>query len=176
MAIPAWVVQIKVSRGRSGLSLCDREERKRCPTAGIDQHCSVIGTRDAASGRACLEGIPCRDAAPAVLVTPLLQPPQAGRFDNQVFALGMTHAGFGRLTDYLWSALVTSPNGEPIVAGRGFSTGSRFYAATGTYSATYTCNTWPAEALQVGGLPVTARGVVFAHQIVQQITALLHQP
>ena len=84
----------------------------------------------------------------------------------------MTSAGVTRLVDYLWSAFAKSPKREPIIAGRGLSTGSMFYAATGTYSATYTCNTWTAQALHVGGLPVTADGVVFAYQVVEQVQSL----
>ena len=107
-----------------------------------------------------------------VLVTPLFQPPQEGSFGQRVFALGMTSAGVTRLVDYLWSAFAKSPKREPIIAGRGLSTGSMFYAATGTYSATYTCNTWTAQALHVGGLPVTASGVVLADQVVEQVEGM----
>lgn len=111
-----------------------------------------------------------------VLVTPLFQPPREGLLGQRVFPLGMTSAGFARLAEYLWSAFAKSPKREPIMIGRGFSAGSVFYAATGTYSATYTCNTWTAQALQVGGLPVTASGVVLVDQIVEQVVALYRQP
>ena len=47
--------------------------------------------------------------------------------------------------------------------------GSVFYAATGTYSATYTCNTWTAEGLRVGGIPVTPAGVVFVSELTDQL-------
>lgn len=50
--------------------------------------------------------------------------------------------------------------------------GSVFYAAIGTYSAAYTCNTWTAEGLYVSGIPVTAAGVVFSGQLIDQVQAL----
>jgi len=104
-----------------------------------------------------------------VLVTPLFQPPREGWLGQRVLALGMTSAGFTRLADYLWSAFAKSPRREPIIAGTGLSSGSVFYAATGTYSATYTCNTWTAQALQVGGLRVTPNGVVLPDQVIEQL-------
>ncbi len=42
--------------------------------------------------------------------------------------------------------------------------GSVFYAARGTYDAFDTCNTWTAEMLHAGGLPMPTAGVLFAGQ------------
>ncbi len=50
--------------------------------------------------------------------------------------------------------------------------GSVFYAANETYDAFYTCNTWTALVLRQGGLPVDPRGVVFAEQVMQQVTQI----
>jgi hypothetical protein len=44
-----------------------------------------------------------------------------------------------------------------------------FYAATGTYDLSHTCNTWTAEALRAAGAPVSAAGVVFAGQLLDQL-------
>jgi hypothetical protein len=46
--------------------------------------------------------------------------------------------------------------------------GSLFYASSGTYSGFYTCNTWTADALRVGGLPVSSDGVLFAGQVMDR--------
>ena len=50
---------------------------------------------------------------------------------------------------------------------------SIFYASTGPYNLGHTCNTWTAEGLQVSGLPVSAAGVVFASQVLDQVRPLL---
>ena len=42
-------------------------------------------------------------------------------------------------------------------------------AATGSYDLSHTCNTWTAEALHAAGVPMTAAGVVFAGQLLDQL-------
>lgn len=107
---------------------------------------------------------------PAVLlVTPLGRGPQIGA---RVFAISLSTAGLGRLADYVLTALDRPGDGTPRRLAAGPDPGSVFYAATGTYSAAYTCNTWTAEGLRVSGLPVSASGVVFAGQVVDQVQAL----
>ncbi len=110
---------------------------------------------------------------PAVLlVTALAQPPQDALPNARVFAIGLSRVEADRMVAFIRTAFARSPDGQPYPVGVGFSPGSLFYAATGTYSATYTCNTWVAEALHVAGLPVTATGVVFAHEVVDQLRHL----
>jgi hypothetical protein len=110
---------------------------------------------------------------PAVLlVTPLYRPPRDSRASAQVFEVGLSMAGLDRLSNYLWGAFEKSGDGSPrrLMAGPG--PGSVFYAATGTDSASYTCNTWTAEGLRAGGIPVTPAGVVFASQLTDQLRSL----
>jgi hypothetical protein len=47
--------------------------------------------------------------------------------------------------------------------------GSLYFAALPRYSALHTCNTWAAEALQAGELPVRSAAVVFAGQLWGQV-------
>jgi hypothetical protein len=47
---------------------------------------------------------------------------------------------------------------------------SLYFAATERYSAIHTCNTWAAEALRAGGLPLRAKLVVFAGQLWSQLS------
>jgi hypothetical protein len=47
--------------------------------------------------------------------------------------------------------------------------GSLYFAAISRYSALHTCNTWAAEALQAGGLPVRSSAVLFAGQLWRQV-------
>ena len=107
---------------------------------------------------------------PAVLlVTPLYRPPRDSRANGQVFEIGLSTAGLDRLSNHLWAAFEKSGDGTPRRLAAGPEPGSAFYAATGTYSASYTCNTWTAESLRVGGIPVTPAGVVLASQVIDQL-------
>jgi hypothetical protein len=47
--------------------------------------------------------------------------------------------------------------------------GSLYFSATARYSAFHTCNTWAAEALQAGGLPVRSSAVLFAGQLWREV-------
>lgn len=107
---------------------------------------------------------------PAVLlVTPLYRPPRDSRANGQVFEVGLSTAGLDRLSNHLWAAFEKSGDGTLRRLAAGPEPGSAFYAATGTYSASYTCNTWTAESLRVGGIPVTPAGVVRASQVIDQL-------
>ncbi len=59
-------------------------------------------------------------------------------------------------------------DGEPLIVGLGPYPGSLFYASSETYNLAYTCNTWVAEALSDGGLPLSPGGVIFAGQIMPE--------
>ena len=110
---------------------------------------------------------------PAVLlVTPLYRPPRESRAGAQVFELGLSTAGLDRLSSYLWAAFDRSADGATRRLAAGPEPGSVFYAATGTYSSSYTCNTWTAEGLRIGGVSVTPAGVVFAGQLTDQLRSL----
>jgi Protein of unknown function (DUF2459) len=68
-----------------------------------------------------------------------------------------------RLDRYIEESLAR-PGGRPRDLGRGPFPGSVFYASTRHYSLVHTCNTWTVAALEYAGLPVRARGVIFAAQ------------
>jgi len=111
---------------------------------------------------------------PAVLlVTPLYRSPRDLSPGAQVFELGLSTAGFDRLTAHLWMAFERPRDGTPRRLAGGPAPGSVFYAATGTYSSSYTCNTWTAEGLRVAGAPVNPAGVVFAGQLTDQLRSLV---
>jgi uncharacterized protein (TIGR02117 family) len=111
--------------------------------------------------------------APAVLlVTPLDRAPSSTPVGSRTFAVGLTTAEAGRLADYIWAAFGQPIDGTPGRLGFGPYSGSAFYAASGTYSATYTCNTWTADALRAGGIPVDTVGVVIASQLTNQLEVL----
>ena len=110
---------------------------------------------------------------PAVLlVTPLYSPPRDSRPGAEVFELGLSTAGLDRLSGYLWTAFEKSADGTRHRLAAGPGPGSIFFAATGTYSSSYTCNTWTAEGLRVAGVLVTPAGVVFAGELTDQLRSL----
>jgi hypothetical protein len=113
---------------------------------------------------------------PAVmLVIPLNVP--LGEFfaGSSIFAVPTSQEGFERLSRFLWDYLEKDAQLVPRRVGGGPYAGSTFYGSTGTYSLGNTCNTWTAEALHVSGLPVSASGVIFAHQVVAQVQGHLER-
>jgi hypothetical protein len=93
-----------------------------------------------------------------------------------IHAVPVASEGIDRLSRYLWGYLDKDEAGEPRRLGAGPDAQSVFYAAAGTYDAGNTCNTWTANALNVAGAPVSAGGVVFAHQVVDQVRAQATPP
>jgi hypothetical protein len=111
---------------------------------------------------------------PAVmLVTPLRIQPDAFYGMSNVLTVHVSREGVQRLSRFLWQYLTIDKEGLPIVVGAGLYPQSIFYASTGMYNLVHTCNTWTAEALHVAGLPVNASGVVFANQVLDQLSPLL---
>ena len=110
---------------------------------------------------------------PAVmLVFPLWVSPAQYVGAANAFALGVSSAGLEGLLRFLWSSLAKDHSGQPYQIGPGPYPHSVFYAAAGNYDLSHTCNTWTAAALHAAGLPVTAAGVVFAGQVLDQLRQL----
>ena len=112
-------------------------------------------------------------SGPAVmLVIPLKISPEAFFGAANVFALPAPSGGIQPLSDFLWDYLAVDKEGPPRRVGTGPYLQSVFYASTGTYNLGHTCNTWTAEALYAAGLPVNAAGVVFASQVLDQLSSI----
>jgi hypothetical protein len=107
----------------------------------------------------------------ALLVTGLRTTPAEAFGAANVVELAVTGAGLHRLADFLWHAFETGENGQPRLLGEGPYPGSLFFASADTYALTHTCNTWTAEALQLGGTAVRAAGVLFATQVMERARA-----
>ena len=101
----------------------------------------------------------------ALLVTALRASPQQAFGARNVVALRVSRAGLDRIEAAIWHEFEHTPTAEPVRLADGPYPGSAFYAATDTYYGLFTCNTWTAETLQTGGLPVGAIGVLFAGQV-----------
>ena len=111
---------------------------------------------------------------PAVmLVIPLQISPEAFFGASNVFVLPAPPEGIQRLSQFLWEYLDKDETGAPRRIGTGPYPQSFFYISTGAYNLSHTCNTWTAEALRVAGLPVSATGVVFAGQVLDQLPPIL---
>ena len=101
----------------------------------------------------------------ALLMTALRATPEEAFGQPNVVVLHVSHAGLERMEASIWQELELSTAGAPVLLAEGPYPGSVFYAARDTYDGFYTCNTWTAETLRAGGLPMPAAGVLFAGQV-----------
>ncbi len=108
----------------------------------------------------------------AILMTALRAPPTEAFADERVVALRLTQAQVDRLAATIWQLLGKSADGLPLRLADGPDADSAYYAADELYDAFHTCNTWTALLLHDAGFPVNARGVVFAVQVMQQVSQI----
>jgi hypothetical protein len=109
-------------------------------------------------------------SGPAVmLVIPLEIAPEAFSGFRTLLLSTCRRMVIERLSQLLWNYLATDKEGAPRRIGAGLYPESVFYASTGTYNLSHTCNTWTAEALRVTGLPVSARSVIIGSAAPPQI-------
>jgi len=108
----------------------------------------------------------------ALLVTGLIATPRAAFGARDVVALHVSIASTDRIEAAIWQELEKSPDGAARLLANGPYGGSLFFAARGTYDALDTCNTWTADILHAGGLPVSATGVLFSGQVMGMARAI----
>jgi hypothetical protein len=101
----------------------------------------------------------------ALLVTLLSTTPETAFGQHYTVTLYLSQANLGRIQARIWQELQKSAAGKPIWLADGPYPGSEFYGAVDTYFGLYTCNTWTAEMLRAGGLPMPVAGVVFASEV-----------
>jgi hypothetical protein len=101
----------------------------------------------------------------ALLMTALAAPPEQAFGSPNVVILRLSRPGLYHIQAALWHEFELSATGQPILLANGPYDGSVYYAARDTYSGLYTCNTWTADILRTGGLPIPAAGVLFAGQV-----------
>ncbi|WP_180970578.1 DUF2459 domain-containing protein [Burkholderia sp. WAC0059] len=107
----------------------------------------------------------------AVLMTVLRATPAEAFGRSGVVDLGISRAGLIGLQAFLRRSIRIDAAGRAMQLGEGPYPGSVFFAATGTYDAFYTCNTWTADALRSAGLPVQGR-VLFAGDLMYKVRQL----
>lgn len=108
-----------------------------------------------------------------ILLTALAAPPDVAFGAANVVSLPLSRHELDRLQRFIadslaWDAAGDGKRASPPIA-EGPYPGSVFHASSVTYAATYTCNTWTAEALAVAGLPVSVTGVLFAGQLMGRV-------
>ena len=114
-----------------------------------------------------------------ILLTALRDTPAAGFGGSQVVALELSAAQTRAVQSFIRGSIAEpGPYAPvpyaPIPYAKGPYEGSLFSAASARYSAFHTCNTWAAEALRAGAVPVRSRGVIFASQLWSQVGKLAH--
>lgn len=87
-----------------------------------------------------------------VLMTVLRAPPEVAFGAQNVVEVPVDDAGLAGVQRYLRASLETDASGAPRRLAEGPYAGSVYFAASGTYDAFHTCNTWTARALRSAGL------------------------
>ncbi|MES2712473.1 MAG: DUF2459 domain-containing protein [Pseudomonadota bacterium] len=103
----------------------------------------------------------------ALLVTGLPSPPERAFADDEQVTLAVSPDGRAAMLGFIAGQLDGS---APIAPGP--YEGSLFYATRLRYAASYTCNTWTADALRAAGLAINPNGVVFAAQVMAAVRTL----
>jgi D-galactarolactone isomerase len=99
--------------------------------------------------------------------------PEAFFGASNVFPLPASQDGIQSLATFLWDYLTVDKEGPLRRIGTGPYPQSVFFASTGAYNLGHTCDIWTGEALRAAVLPVTAAGVVFAGQVLDQLRPIL---
>ncbi len=102
----------------------------------------------------------------ALLMTALRAPPAEAFGAENVVLLRVTRAGLDRIEAAIDREFERGPDNEPVRLADGPYPGSVFYAARDTYDGLFTCNSWTAETLRIGGLPMPATLVLFSGQVI----------
>ena len=111
------------------------------------------------------------------LMTGLKDSPESAFGPDQVLRFAVTAEQAAAAADFVLRGLSRYQRGTgqfaaPRPYARGPYEGSLFYATTTPYAGFHTCNTWTAEALRAGGIPVRSTGVLFASQVWDQAAEL----
>lgn len=91
---------------------------------------------------------------------------------SHVQIMALPPGGAAGLSAFLWHALAKNKAGQPVYIARGNWKGALFYEASAGYGLFHTCNSWSAEALAAGGVPVRPQGVIFSGTLDAQVRDL----
>jgi len=107
-----------------------------------------------------------------LLVTGVEAAPAEVYGSDHLLALPLRQQQIDGIARFVWDSLQQDDQGAvpPYLPGK--YPGNVYYPSSRTYYGLYTCNTWTAEALRSGGLPVRSSGVLFAGQVWDQVQAI----
>lgn len=88
---------------------------------------------------------------------------------SEVIEVRVTENGYRRLLAFVAKTFTHSAAGTLAALGPGLYGESRFYQAEGSYSLSYTCNTWVAEALAASRCPMSPATVITAGSVMSQL-------
>lgn len=111
----------------------------------------------------------------ALLMTALRTPPADAFGAGNVVTLPVTAAAEAGLRRFIWRALSLDAAGRPIRLRDGPYPGSVFWAASATYDAFSTCNTWTADGLRAAGIALGGP-IVFSGQVMSQVRQIAARP
>jgi uncharacterized protein (TIGR02117 family) len=80
----------------------------------------------------------------------------------EIFEINLSEDGLQQLLKFISDTFSRSQPSKPADARPGLSSNARFYPAERKFSIFRTCNTWVAEALNAGGIPINPRYVITA--------------
>lgn len=90
----------------------------------------------------------------------------------EIIALQLGEPAYQQVIDYLSASFARGAGAGRAPARPGLYAYSRFYPATGNFSVLKTCNTWVAQALAAGGIPVSPGAVITASQLGAELEQL----
>ncbi len=110
-----------------------------------------------------------------LLVTYLQDTPPNVYGSEHLIALPVRQEQIDAISGFVWDSLQQDDKGNvpPYLPGK--YPGNVYYPSSKTYYGLYTCNTWTAEALKTGGLPVSTFGVLLAGQVWDQAETIAAQ-
>ena len=99
-------------------------------------------------------------------------PPARAYPSRETLALKLTPTGYRAVLTYIKDSFARGPDERPALSKDRDDGRSAFYKARGSYSILRTCNTWLAEALAEGGLPLAPEEAARAEDLMVQLKGL----
>jgi uncharacterized protein (TIGR02117 family) len=109
-----------------------------------------------------------------ILMTVLRATPEEAFGAQNVVEVPVGDAGLDGIQRFLRESFETDGAGNPQRLADGPYPGSLFFAASGTYDAIHTCNTWTARALRSAGLS-SVKDTLFSGSLMREVRAAVAQ-
>jgi uncharacterized protein (TIGR02117 family) len=91
---------------------------------------------------------------------------------RETLALKLSPSGYRKVLSYIKGSFALGEDGRPTLSKDGKDGRSGYFKALGSYSILRTCNTWLAQALVKGGLPLDPDDAARAEDLMAQLRAL----